>query len=88
VPTVKPTPTPTPRPKTYKITWKLNKGKLKKKPARYTYGKGLVLKKPTRKGYKFIGWYTSKRSEKRIQRIGKKRKGKITLYAKWKRLRR
>jgi len=71
-------------PKTFKITWKLNKGTLKNRAKSYTQGKGLKLKKPTRKGFTFQGWFTDKKLKKRIKSITKKRTGKITLRAKWK----
>ena len=70
---------------TYKITWKLNKGKLaaKNKIKSYTYGKNIKFKKPTRKNHKFGGWYTDKKLTKKISSTGKTRTGNLTLYAKW-----
>lgn len=70
--------------KTYKITYKLNKGKNNKKnPKTYTSAKKVVLKKPTRKGYVFKGWYTNSNYTKKITSIKKGSKKNYTLYAKW-----
>jgi uncharacterized repeat protein (TIGR02543 family) len=42
------------------------------------------LKSPTKKGYKFAGWYTDKSFESdKVTKIRKGSTGKITLYAKW-----
>lgn len=70
--------------KKYKITYKLNKGKNNKKnPKTYTSAKKVVLKKPTRKGYAFKGWYTNSNYTKKITSIKKGSKKNYTLYAKW-----
>jgi len=76
-------------PEKYKITWKLYKGKLKAKsmPKSYIFGKGLKLKKPKRAGYKFKGWYTSKKMLKKLKSISKKRTGRIKLFARWSKIR-
>jgi uncharacterized repeat protein (TIGR02543 family) len=42
------------------------------------------LKSPTKKGYKFSGWYTDKEcTSDKVTKIKKGTTGKITLYAKW-----
>ncbi|MCL2082959.1 MAG: S8 family serine peptidase [Oscillospiraceae bacterium] len=73
-------------PLSYKITWRLGKGRLssKARPKRYTFGKGLKLRKPARKGYSFKGWYLRKKKGKKIRRISKKRTGRVQLFARWK----
>lgn len=38
---------------------------------------------PTRKGYKFVGWYKDSKYRKRITKITKGSTGNLTLYAKW-----
>lgn len=69
----------------YKVTYKLNGGKNNKKNPAYVYhnSKTVVLKKPTRKGYTFVGWYTDKNCTKQITKIRKGTSKKITFYAKW-----
>lgn len=69
----------------YKITYQLNKGKNNKKnPKSYTVtSKKITLKNPTRKGYKFMGWYSDKKMTKKVTNIAKGSTGKVTLYAKW-----
>ncbi len=48
-------------PQTYAITYKTNGGKLSATAKRfYKSGVGYRLPTPTRKGYRFVGWYTSK----------------------------
>lgn len=70
--------------KKYEITYKLNKGKNNKKnPKTYTSAKKVVLKKPTRKGYAFKGWYTDRKCTKKITSIKKGSKKNYTVYAKW-----
>ena len=72
----------------YKITYKLNSGKnSSKNPSTYTYTtKTITLKKPTRAGYKFVGWYTDSKYKNKVTKIKKGSTGKITLYAKWKKI--
>ena len=66
---------------TYKITYKLAGGKNAKNPTKYTVTTSTVkLKDPTRKGYKFKGWYNGK---KKVTEIKKGSTGNITLTAKW-----
>ena len=71
--------------KEYGITYKLNGGKnSSKNPKNYTVeSKTIILKKPTRTGYKFVGWYSDKKLTKKVTKIKKGTTGKVTLYAKW-----
>ena len=41
------------------------------------------MKKPTRKGYAFKGWYTDRKCTKKITSIKKGSKKNYTVYAKW-----
>lgn len=70
---------------TYKITYKLNKGKNNaKNPKTYTVTTSAIkLKNPTRKGYFFKGWYSDAKFNKRVTKIAKGSTGNKTLYAKW-----
>lgn len=68
------------------ITSKLNGGvNHASNPSKYYSAKAVTLKNPSRKGYSFSGWYTSKKlSEKsKITKISKGSKGNKTVYAKW-----
>ncbi len=68
----------------YKITYKLNGGKNNaSNPKTYTSEKQVTLKKPTRSGYHFVGWYSDSKFKKKITAIKKGTKGALTLYAKW-----
>ncbi len=67
----------------YRIKYKLNNGKNNKNNPKVYYKTGIVLKNPTRKGYKFKGWYTDKYFRNRIKKIPKSYKRNLTLYAKW-----
>ena len=70
----------------YAIKYNLRGGKNSKKNPSYYYSnsKNIKLKKPTRKGYKFKGWYADKKYKKKVSSIKKGSFGKKTLYAKWK----
>lgn len=63
-----------------------NKGVVKKYGKSITKGKKYgSLPKPTRKGYKFKGWYTKKKGGSKVTSGTKvKKKENITLYARWK----
>lgn len=71
----------------YRIVYKLNGGtNSKKNPSCYA-GKSkdkvtAKLAKPTREGYKFVGWYTDKACKNKVTSI--QGKGDKTYYAKWK----
>lgn len=68
----------------YKITYKLNKGKNNTaNPKTYTSEDEIKLKKPTRSGYHFVGWYTDSKYKNQISLIEKGSEGSLTLYAKW-----
>ena len=68
----------------YKITYKLNKGKNNKtNPGTYTSEDEIKLKKPSRSGYHFAGWYADKKYKTKVTVIEKGSKGAVTLYAKW-----
>ena len=68
----------------YKITYKLNKGKNNTaNPKTYTSEDEIKLKKPTRSGYHFVGWYTDSKYKNQIRVIEKGSEGSLTLYAKW-----
>ncbi len=64
----------------YAITYKLNGGKNNKNNPKSYYGKKIVFKNPTRKGYIFKGWYTSNQYKTKITSLSS---GNKTLYAKW-----
>ena len=67
----------------YKITYKLNKGKNNASNPSTYYGKKVTLKKPSRKGYAFAGWYTDAKFKKKITSISNSAKSDCILYAKW-----
>lgn len=74
-------------PKTYKITYQLNGGKNGTgNPKSYqTSETDLTLAEPTRKGYRFQGWYPDKDfKQKKVKKITAGTFGNQKLYAKWK----
>lgn len=75
-------------PTSYNIIYRLNKGKNNKNnPKNYSSASNtIVLKNATRKGYKFMGWYSEQSYKKRVKRIEKGSSGTVTLYAKWKKI--
>lgn len=70
--------------KGYSIKYKLNKGKNSSANLVSYYNVSVRLKNPVRKGYRFKGWYTSKKYKKRIKSIARGKRSNYTLYAKWK----
>ena len=70
----------------YSIKYNLKGGKNNKKNPSYYYStsKTIKLKNPTKKGYKFKGWYADKKYKNKVTSIKKGSFGKKTLYAKWK----
>lgn len=71
--------------KGYTVKYRLNKGKNNNANMISYYNIKVPLKNPSRKGYRFKGWYTSKKYKKRIKTIPKGKRANYTLYAKWKR---
>ena len=71
--------------KEYTITYKLKGGtNHSSNPKTYTeYSETIVLKKPTRTGYTFGGWYSDSTYKKKVTKISKGSTGDRTLYAKW-----
>ena len=66
----------------YRITYYLSGGKNhKKNPAEYTGQKAAALYTPSRRGYRFTGWYLD---GARIKKIPAGMTGDLTLYARWK----
>ena len=69
--------------KNRKITYKLNGGKNNKaNPSKY--GGTLTLKRPTRAGYTFVGWYTNKKftAKSKVTKLSVTKNR--TVYARWK----
>jgi uncharacterized repeat protein (TIGR02543 family) len=92
---VSPTPGKT-KTRKYKITFNPNRGRFGKskrgKSIRVTQGKRIrFTKKPKRKGYKFLGWYTKKRGKLRANQRFRSGRVKATrrriFYARWKKRR-
>lgn len=67
----------------YRIRYVLNKGKNHKSNPAYYYDQKITLKKPSRKGYYFKGWYQDKKLKKKISKISKGTKKNYKIYAKW-----
>ncbi len=69
----------------YTIKYHLNGGKNHKKNPTIYYQESFSLKRPTRKGYVFKGWYTSKdfKAKTKVTKFQKKMSGDKVLYAKW-----
>lgn len=70
----------------YKITYVTNGGKNSKaNPKSYTQKDDTIkLDNPTRKGYRFGGWYETKEfNSSRVKQIKKGSTGVVCLYAKW-----
>ncbi|MBS7009559.1 Ig-like domain-containing protein [Anaerostipes sp.] len=70
--------------KGYTVKYQLNKGKNHNANIISYYNIKVPLKNPSRKGYRFKGWYTTKKYKKRIKSIPKGKRVNYTLYAKWK----
>lgn len=67
----------------YRIRYVLKKGKNHKSNPSYYYDQKITLKKPSRKGYRFKGWYQDKKFKKKISKISKGTKKNYKVYAKW-----
>ncbi len=74
------------KPEKHKISYNLNGGKMTSSyPKTYKSGTGCKLPKPTRKGYKFVGWYENPSLKGEKMTVVKPWETKnISLYAKWK----
>jgi uncharacterized repeat protein (TIGR02543 family) len=70
----------------YPIYYKLNGGKNDSDNPKAYYKTTIKLKKPTRKGYKFLGWYKDKRYKNKISLIRKNERKSYTIYARWQRV--
>lgn len=70
----------------YQISYQLNGGRLSEKnPTHYDVEtKTITLKKPTKRGYTFEGWYKEASFKHKVTKIKKGTTGNLTLYAKWK----
>lgn len=70
----------------YTISYNLKGGKNNSKnPSKYYVTTSTIkLKNPTKKGYKFVGWYSDSKYKKKVTQIKKGSTGNIKLYAKWK----
>lgn len=67
----------------YKITYKLAGGKNASNPATYKMNTTVSLKKPSKTGYTFAGWYSDSKCKNKVTQIKKGSTGNKTLYAKW-----
>ncbi len=74
------------KPEKHKISYNLNGGKMPSSyPKTYKSGTGCKLPKPTRKGYRFVGWYENPSLKGEKMTVIKPWETKnISLYAKWK----
>lgn len=67
-----------------KITYVLDKGTNNKANiATYRVGSTVKLGNPTKKGYKFVGWYTDKTFKTKVTKITNSTNKNITVYARW-----
>lgn len=68
----------------YPITYNLNGGRnTADNPMYYTQFQAVTLKKPSRTGYTFAGWYSDKNFKNKVTTIAKGSTGSKTFYAKW-----
>lgn len=68
----------------YNITYVMNGGKnAASNPKSISFNKSFTLKKPTRKGYYFAGWFLDAKFKKGITVIEEGTTKNFTLYAKW-----
>ena len=77
------------KPRYYSVIYRLNGGKNPKGQVKRIKRNRTVavskLKKPTRKGYTFVNWYSNSGLTKKAKRVrGVAKKAKRTVYAKWK----
>ncbi|MCR5791834.1 MAG: InlB B-repeat-containing protein [Lachnospiraceae bacterium] len=52
-------------------------------PDEYTYNTSIKLKRPTRTGFSFVGWYADSKCTKKVTSIPKGTTGDVKLFAKW-----
>lgn len=69
--------------KNYRITYVLGGGELSEKTETFTAEDEIPLPVPTREGYRFLGWYTEKTFEHKIEKIERGTEAAVMLYAKW-----
>lgn len=67
----------------YKITYKLNGGSIKKAPQSYVYKEPANIPKASRKGYTFAGWYLDSKCKTKVTDSSYNTTGDKTFYAKW-----
>lgn len=70
----------------YTITYQLKGGTNANGNPKVYYKETVQLKNPSRGGYTFQGWYTDRQLKKQIKTITTSRKGNLTLYTKWKKI--
>lgn len=69
--------------KNYRITYVLGGGELSEKTETFTEEDEVTLPVPTREGYRFVGWYSEKTFENKVEKIAAGTASAVTLYAKW-----
>ncbi|MBQ8885177.1 MAG: InlB B-repeat-containing protein [Clostridia bacterium] len=69
----------------YSVKYELNGGEnnVANPTTYYVYSANAILADPTRKGYKFAGWYTDAEFKNAVSVLAKGTTGDVTLYAKW-----
>ena len=77
---------PDDKPEIYTITYELNGGtNASGNPTTYSEETAtIILQNPTRKGYKFVGWYSDSNFKTKVTQIEKGSRGNKVFYAKWK----
>lgn len=72
-------------PRYYKVVYNTNKSVSNKNVSHYVEGDSVALTNPRRKGYTFLGWYTSRDYKKRVYNLNQVSpyNNTITLYPKW-----
>ncbi len=69
----------------YTINYELNGGTISEANKEYYYvtTSTFELNNPTKKGYRFLGWYTDSKYKNKIEYVYKGTTGNKTLYARW-----
>lgn len=70
----------------YRVQYRLKGGRNHELNAFYYYKRGMTLKNPVRKGYRFKGWYKDARCTKRVKKIYASGRQHMILYAKWEKI--